>query len=77
MNSDDCRLFDSVASDKRLSDFQSGLLPEKDEEWHLLIPSGALNTISQSEVQRQSTLFELIKWERDYCAGLKLVQEVG
>ncbi|KAK7005651.1 hypothetical protein R3P38DRAFT_3038772, partial [Favolaschia claudopus] len=56
--------------------FQTGQLPDRDEEWHKLVPPEALNTLGKSEVQRQSVIFEVFKAEREYVFDLEAVREV-
>jgi hypothetical protein len=66
----------SLSSGDGLSLFQSGDLPDRDEEWHKLAPPEAREALGEKEVQRQSVLFELFKSERDYVHDLELVEEV-
>jgi RHO1 GDP-GTP exchange protein 1/2 len=56
--------------------FQSNELAEPDQEWHKLVPSGALESLSKEDVARQSTIFELFKAEREYVADLELIDQV-
>ncbi|KAG8932291.1 hypothetical protein FRC02_001362 [Tulasnella sp. 418] len=56
--------------------FQEGELPEQDEEWHKLVPAAAKDALPKKEVQRQSTIFEVIKSEKDYVLDLQLINEV-
>ncbi|KAL0580975.1 hypothetical protein V5O48_001067 [Marasmius crinis-equi] len=56
--------------------FQSGELPEKEQEWHRLVPPEAIEALGKSEVQRQSVIFEIFKSEREYVADLQAVQDV-
>jgi hypothetical protein len=63
-------------SSESLRKFQAGLLPSKDEEWHVLVPDAAREALGKHEVERQSVLFEIFKAERDYVGDLVLVQEV-
>ncbi|GJE88623.1 RhoGEF/DH domain-containing protein [Phanerochaete sordida] len=56
--------------------FQAGELDENDEEWHRLVPKGALEVFDKHEIQRQSVIFEIIKSERDYVSDLELVRDV-
>lgn len=65
-----------LKSAEGLEEFQSGHLPEIDQEWHRLVPPEALEALGKQEVQRQSVIFESIKGERDYVADLQAVQDV-
>jgi hypothetical protein len=56
--------------------FQAGELPDRDEEWHKLVPPEAQEALGDREVQRQSVLFEVFKSERDYVHDIELVEEV-
>ncbi|KAF8910664.1 hypothetical protein CPB84DRAFT_1842646 [Gymnopilus junonius] len=66
----------SLASEEGLRRFQAGELPEKDQEWHRLVPTEARDALGKQEVQRQSVIFEVIKSEREYVADLETVEEV-
>ncbi|KAF5377347.1 hypothetical protein D9757_007993 [Collybiopsis confluens] len=66
----------SLTSEDGLLYFQSGELPENDQEWHRLVPPEAIEALGKTEVQRQSVLFEVLKSERAYVADLKAVQDV-
>jgi RHO1 GDP-GTP exchange protein 1/2 len=57
--------------------FQEGDLPEDDEEWAKLVPQQVREMLSKKEVQRQSTIFEVIKSERDYTLDLQLIDSVS
>lgn len=70
------RLNARLASHEGVSRFQSGTLPEKDQEWHKLVPTEAREALGKQEVQRQSVIFELFKSERDYVSDLEAVKEV-
>lgn len=62
--------------DEGLRLFQDNKLPEAEEQWHLLVPPEAQDVLDKKEVQRQSTLFEVFKSEKDYVHDLELIQEV-
>ncbi|OAX43158.1 hypothetical protein K503DRAFT_732249 [Rhizopogon vinicolor AM-OR11-026] len=66
----------SLQSEEGLRRFQAGQLPDKDEEWHRLVPPEAQEALGKKEVERQSVLFEVFKSERDYVEDLKLVTQV-
>jgi hypothetical protein len=51
-------------------------LPDVDTEWHKFVPLEAREALGQKEVQRQSSLFEVIKAERDYVHDMQLIEEV-
>ncbi|KAH6913124.1 hypothetical protein BKA70DRAFT_1261943 [Coprinopsis sp. MPI-PUGE-AT-0042] len=57
--------------------FQSNELAEADQEWHKLVPAGALESLSKDDIARQSTIFELFKAEREYVADLELIDQVA
>lgn len=59
-----------------LTQFQNSNLPDRDEEWHKLVPPEAQEALGDREVQRQSTLFEVVKSERDYVHDMELIQRV-
>ncbi|KAL6307423.1 hypothetical protein BKA93DRAFT_815806 [Sparassis latifolia] len=69
-------LYSGLESEEGLRRFQSGDLPENDEEWYRLVPAEAREVLGKIEVQRQSNLFEIIKSERDYVKDLNLLKEV-
>ncbi|KAF9507500.1 hypothetical protein BS47DRAFT_1366615 [Hydnum rufescens UP504] len=46
--------------------FQEGALAEQNQEWHRLVSEEFRLSLSKSEIERQSTIFELIKSEKDY-----------
>lgn len=56
--------------------FQAGELSEADEEWHRLVPEEALKALEETEIARQSMLFEFFKAERDYVSDLELMHTV-
>ncbi|KAG6328251.1 hypothetical protein ID866_10838 [Astraeus odoratus] len=66
----------TLQSEEGLNRFQNGLLDEKDEEWHFLVPPEAREALGKREVERQSVLFEVFKSERDYVYDLNIIQEV-
>ncbi|TFK40376.1 hypothetical protein BDQ12DRAFT_680852 [Crucibulum laeve] len=66
----------SLDSEEGLRAFQLGQLPEKDQEWHRLVPPEAREALGNQEVQRQSVIFEVVKAEREYVADLEAVQDV-
>ncbi|PCH42416.1 hypothetical protein WOLCODRAFT_25360 [Wolfiporia cocos MD-104 SS10] len=66
----------SLESQEGLRLFQSNELPERDQEWHRLVPPEARNVLDRLEVTRQSIIFEIIKSERDYVNDLQLVKDV-
>ncbi|KAJ7170691.1 hypothetical protein C8R43DRAFT_1149693 [Mycena crocata] len=66
----------SLHSDEGLRLFQSGKLPERDAEWHKLVPPETLDALGKREVQRQSVIFEVFKAERDYVSDLEAVRQV-
>ena len=65
-----------MESEEGLRLFQTGHLPEQDEEWYRFVPREALEAVGKHEVERQSAIFEIIKSEKDYVADLELVKEV-
>ncbi|KAF7374933.1 hypothetical protein MSAN_00379400 [Mycena sanguinolenta] len=56
--------------------FQTGQLPDRDEEWHKLVPPEARGALGKREVQRQSVIFEVFKAEREYVFDLEAVREL-
>lgn len=68
-----CRL---LHSEEGLRRFQAGQLPETDQEWHRLVPQEAQDALGKKEVQRQSSIFEIVKSEREYVADLEAVEQV-
>ncbi|KAF8896352.1 hypothetical protein BD779DRAFT_1668158 [Infundibulicybe gibba] len=66
----------SLDSEEGLRRFQTGDLPENDQDWHRLVPPEAIEALGKQEVQRQSVIFEVFKAEREYVADLEAVQEV-
>jgi hypothetical protein len=63
-------------SDDGLRRFQENQLSDADEAWYRLVPPEAQEVLDKNEVQRQSTLFEVFKSEKDYVHDLDLIQEV-
>ncbi|KAJ7756435.1 hypothetical protein DFH07DRAFT_820553 [Mycena maculata] len=63
-------------SDKGLHLFQTGALPDRDEEWYKLVPPETRDALGKREVQRQSVIFEVFKAEREYVFDLEAVREV-
>lgn len=59
-----------------ITEFQAGNLSDNDQEWHRLVPAEARDALGQTEVQRQSVIFEVFKSERDYVADLEAVLDV-
>ncbi|KAJ7475856.1 hypothetical protein FB451DRAFT_1351235 [Mycena latifolia] len=66
----------SLHSDEGLRLFQSGELPDRDEEWYKLVSPEARDSLGEREVHRQSVIFEVFKAERDYVFDLEVVREV-
>ncbi|KAJ7126987.1 hypothetical protein C8R44DRAFT_780128 [Mycena epipterygia] len=66
----------SLDSDEGLRLFQTGELPDRDEEWYKLVPQEARDALGKREVQRQSVIFEVFKAEREYVFDLEAVREV-
>ncbi|KAI0322603.1 hypothetical protein OF83DRAFT_1049094 [Amylostereum chailletii] len=66
----------SLESEEGLRLFQSGHVPESEEEWHRFVPQEALEAVGKHEVERQSVLFEVIKSEKEYVADLELLKEI-
>ncbi|KAJ7707684.1 hypothetical protein B0H17DRAFT_1000886 [Mycena rosella] len=66
----------SLHSDEGLRLFQTGELPDRDEEWHKLVSPEAREALGKREVQRQSVIFEVFKAEREYVFDLEAVREV-
>lgn len=56
--------------------FQKGELPDKDQEWHRLVPEEALSSLDETEIKRQGLIFELLKAEREYVVDLETMEEV-
>ncbi|KAF8501651.1 hypothetical protein F5888DRAFT_1898003 [Russula emetica] len=56
--------------------FQSGKMPESEQEWDRLVPPQALEALGKKEVERQSVLFEVFKSELDYVNDLQTVEDV-
>ncbi|KAJ2924639.1 hypothetical protein H1R20_g12444, partial [Candolleomyces eurysporus] len=66
----------SLDMDENIRRFQQGELPEQDQDWHRLVPEGALKALEESEIKRQGLIFELLKAERDYVTDLETMEEV-
>jgi hypothetical protein len=56
--------------------FQSGKIPESEQEWDRFVPPQALEALGKKEVERQSVLFEIFKSELDYVNDLQLIKDV-
>jgi len=56
--------------------FQSGKMPESEQEWDRLVPPQALEALGKKEVERQSVLFEVFKSELDYINDLETIEDV-
>ena len=56
-----------------LTQFQNSNLLDQDEEWHITLGE-AQEAPGDREVQRQSTLSEVIKSERDYVHDMELIK---
>ena len=56
-----------------LTQFQNSNLLNRDKEWHIA-PGKAQEAPGDHEVQQQSTLFEVIKSERDYVHDMELIK---
>lgn len=56
--------------------FQSGKMPESEQEWDRLVPPQALQALGKKEVERQSVLFEVFKSELDYVNDLQIIEDV-
>lgn len=56
--------------------FQSGKMPESEQEWVRLVPPQALEALGKKEVERQSVLFEIFKSELDYVNDLQAIEDV-
>jgi|HubBroStandDraft_1064217.scaffolds.fasta_scaffold1179205_1 hypothetical protein len=56
--------------------FQSGKMPESEQEWGRLVPPQALEALGKKEVERQSVLFEVFKSELDYVNDLQIIEDV-
>ena len=57
--------------------FQENQLSESDEQWHELVPEETRASLPESEVKRQSAVFEIIKTEKEYVADLEDLQDVS
>jgi hypothetical protein len=60
----------------QLALFQSGKIPESEQEWDRFVPPQALEALGKKEVERQSVLFEIFKSELDYVNDLQLIKDV-
>jgi len=56
--------------------FQSGTLPESEQEWSRFVPPQTLEALGKNEVERQSVLFEVVKSELDYVNDLQITRDV-
>jgi hypothetical protein len=56
--------------------FQSGQIPESEQEWARFVPPQALEVLGKKEVERQSVLFEVFKSELDYVNDLQIIKDV-
>jgi hypothetical protein len=56
--------------------FQSGQIPESEQEWGRFVPPQALEVLGKKEVERQSVLFEIFKSELDYVNDLQIIKDV-
>lgn len=56
--------------------FQSGKMPESEQEWDRLAPPQLLEVLGKKEVERQSVLFEVFKSELDYVNDLQTIEDV-
>lgn len=56
--------------------FQSGEIPESEQEWDRFVPPQALKALGKKEVERQSVLFEVFKSELDYVNDLRIIDDV-
>ncbi|KAH9960831.1 hypothetical protein BC827DRAFT_1205615 [Russula dissimulans] len=66
----------SLDSATGLELFQSGKIPESEQEWDRFVPPQALEALGKKEVERQSVLFEVFKSELDYVNDLQIMEEV-
>jgi len=66
----------SLDSAAGLELFQSGQIPESEQEWGRFIPPQALEVLGKKEVERQSVLFEVFKSELDYVNDLQIIKDV-
>jgi RHO1 GDP-GTP exchange protein 1/2 len=66
----------SLDSATGLELFQSGKIPESEQEWDRFVPPQALEALGKNEVERQSVLFEVFKSELDYVNDLQIMEEV-
>ncbi|KAG9039251.1 hypothetical protein FRB95_011836 [Tulasnella sp. JGI-2019a] len=70
------QLSQTQAQNERIKEFQEGALPEEDEEWHRLCTPELRTSLPKAEVQRQSTIFEVVKSERDYVLDLQMIESI-
>ncbi|KAF7986494.1 hypothetical protein HWV62_31305 [Athelia sp. TMB] len=68
--------YTKLGPEEALAKFQADDLPDRDEEWHKIVPKEAREALGDREVQRQSVLFEVFKSERDYVHDMELIEEV-
>jgi RHO1 GDP-GTP exchange protein 1/2 len=66
----------SLDSAALLELFQSGRIPESEQEWDRFVPPQAHEALGKKEVERQSVLFEIFKSELDYVNDLQLIKNV-
>jgi hypothetical protein len=66
----------SLDSEARLELFQSGKVPESEQDWDRFVPPQALQALGKQEVERQSVLFEIFKSELDYVNDLRIIEDV-
>lgn len=50
---------------------EQGTLPDADNEWHRLVSVEFRESLPKNEIQRQSTIFEVMKSERDYVNDVR------
>jgi len=66
----------SLDSEAGLQLFQSGKIPESEQEWDRFVPPQALEALGKKEAERQSVLFEVFKSELDYVNDLQIIKDV-
>lgn len=66
----------SLDSAAGLQLFQSGKIPESEQEWDRFVPHQALEALGKKEVERQSVLFEVFKSELGYVNDLQTIEDV-
>jgi len=66
----------SLDSAAGLELFQSGKIPESEQEWDRFVPPQAIEALGKKEVERQSVLFEIFKSELDYVNDLQIIEDV-